>query len=294
MLVEAVILGHVAVVAQCGDVVLGTIDDALLHTGVDIAVTHNGSGAAQAVHHVDRHLAVHGADLQALQVSRGADGGSLGVEGTCAGIQPGQAAEALIVGGLKDSLCGVAVHVAVVVCLIIEHIRHGEGVVLLAEVAQRGSGDLCHIQCACLDLGDHVSLAAQGAVGDDLDVDAAAGLFLDLLCKAGQLDVHSVILGQIVAQLQAEAAAGGSSCAGTGSAVRRTAASGEQGRCTSNCHDLYELSASDFHSVFPSLSCFIVFHDHSQPAVKQHRSGAALRMRCAESDPFPSGSGLSG
>lgn len=65
--------------------------------------------------------------------------------------------------------------------------------------------------------------AAQGAVGDDLDVDAAAGLFLDLLCKAGQLDVHSVILGQIVAQLQVEAAAsGGRSCAGTGSAAGGT------------------------------------------------------------------------
>ena len=69
MLVEAVVLGHIAVVTQCGDVVLGTVDDALLHTGVDIAVTHNGSGTAKAVHHVNGHLAVHGADLQALQVS---------------------------------------------------------------------------------------------------------------------------------------------------------------------------------------------------------------------------------
>ena len=272
MLVEAVVLGDIAVVTQSGDVVLSAIDNALLHTGVDIAVAHNGSGAAQAVHHVDGHLAVHGADLQALQVSRGADGGSLGVERASAGIQPGQAAEALIIGGLKDSLCGIAVHVGVVVILIVEDIRHGESVVLLAEVAQRGSGDLSHVQSAGLDLGDHIRLAAQGAVGDDLDVDSAVGLLLDLLRKAGQLDVNSMVLSQVVAQLQVEAAACSSCRAGSSSAaccrvVGRAAASGEQSRSACNCQDLNELSTRDFHSGFPFF--FLLVYTTSQPVGRE-------------------------
>ena len=42
VLIEAVVLGHIAVVTQSGDIVLSTVDNALLHTGVDIAVAHKG------------------------------------------------------------------------------------------------------------------------------------------------------------------------------------------------------------------------------------------------------------
>ena len=150
--------------------------------------------------------------------------------------------------------------------LVVKDVGHRESVVLLAEVAQRGGGDLGHVQSAGLDLGDHVSLAAQRAVGDDLDVDAATGLALDLLGKAGELDVDGMVLGQIVAQLQVEGLRAAGSVTACG--ILGAAACAQQRGRTHDCQDLTELLASDlFHNYSPLLFSSHRSISHSQPAV---------------------------
>ena len=88
--------------------------------------------------------------------------------------------------------------------LVVEDIGHGQHVPLIFEVAQGTGGNLGHFQRAGLDLGDTVSLAAQGAVGEDLDGDGAVGLLLHGLGPGGHGDVDRVVLRQIVGQPEME------------------------------------------------------------------------------------------
>ena len=241
VLVKAVILGDVGMVAHGGDVVLCAVDDALLHGGVDLRIAGDRGRAAQRRHHVDGHLGVHGADLKAIQVGRRPDGGVGGVEGARARIHPGQAHKALAGGQLIQVLGDLAVHDVVVMLLVVEHVGHRQHVPLLLEVAQGGSRDLGHIQRAGADLGDVVHLAAQGRIGEDLDVDGAFRLFPDGVGKGAQRDVDRVVLGQAVGQGQLKdvlavgvgpcclaAAAGQCACRSHGAQGRQKMTAGNQ------------------------------------------------------------------
>ena len=94
----------VAVVDQYGLVVLSAVDNTLLQRGINLAGGHRGSRCAHGVDHGNRCRAVHGADLQTLQVSRRGCRAVLGgVDRTCAGVEPADGDEAVLAGGLERS-----------------------------------------------------------------------------------------------------------------------------------------------------------------------------------------------
>ena len=76
-------------------------------------------------------------------------------------------------------------------------------------------------------------------MGDDLDGDGAVGLSLDLLSPGSHGDMDSVVLGQVVGQLQSEGllsraaagAAGGAGAAGRGRSAVAAASQQRQGEC---------------------------------------------------------------
>ena len=78
---------------------------------------------------------------------------------------------------------------------IIEDVGQTEGVVGLVVGGQAGGRDLGHGDNAGLQLLKVLVLAAELAVGEDFDLDAAVGLFVDLLSELGHGDMDGVGFG---------------------------------------------------------------------------------------------------
>ena len=252
VLVNGVDLAHFAVLAggQCGFVVFGAVNDAGLQGGIHIAVRHGNGNAAQIVHHIGLGLHVLHADLQALQVSRGADGSVFGVERAGAGGVIGQGNKAVIAGREEEILHLLGVHDMVEILGIIKDIRQAECVVGFVVRCQTGGRNLGHGDNACLQLLQVLVFAAELAVGEDLDLDAAIGLFVHFLSKLGHGNVDGVGLGQAVGQRQNQwvfcAVAGVSRGAGCAAAGHQPGAQ-HSSRCQ-RCN-LFEHFVSSFYFV---------------------------------------------
>ena len=237
MFVIAVVAGHVGVVAHGGDVVLSTVDNALLHTGVDVAIAHNRGGTAEGIHHVDGHLAVHGADLQTLEVSGSANRGLGGVEAAGAGLEPCKADETVIGSQVVEILADFAVHHIVEMILVVENIGDGDAVPGAVEVGEGTGRDLGHLQLAGLDLADAVGFGAECAAGHDIDDNGAVGGFVNRFGPGGQRDVDGVVLSHVVGEGQVDR-------------VRSTGIDGHRGGNRNDHDQAQDSSESTFH-VFP-------------------------------------------
>ena len=85
--------------------------------------------------------------------------------------------------------------------MIVEHIRNGQRVPLGGKVAQGGRRDLGHLHHAVANLLQHSALGAERTIGHDFDVDFTARLLAHSVGEGRQLDVHRMILCQVVSQL---------------------------------------------------------------------------------------------
>ena len=242
VLIDRVDLADLAVLAggQGRFVVLGAVDDAGLQRGVDIAVGHGDRDAAEVAHHIGLALHILHADLQALQVCRGADGLILRVEGTCAGGVVGQRDKAVVAGREEEVLHLLGVHDVVEVGGVIEDIGQAEGIERFVVGGQAGGRDFRHGDNTRLQLLEVFVLAAKLAVGEDLDLDAAIGLFGDFVGKLGHGDMDSVGLRQAVGQRQHQRVLG--AVAGIGRGTGRAAAGhkpdAQRRRSTQGCNSL--------------------------------------------------------
>ena len=257
VLVHRVDLADLAVLAggQGGLVVLGAVNDAGLQRGVNVAVGHGDGNTAQIAHHVGLALHILHADLQALQVGGRADGAILRVEGACAGGVIGQRDKAVVTGGEEEVLHLLRVHDMVEVIGIVEDIGQAEGVEGIVVGGQTGCRNLGHGDNAGLQLLKVLVFAAELAVGEDLDLDAAIGLFRDLVRELGHGDVDRVGLGQAVGQSQHQRVLG-AVAGGVGGGAGRAAAGHntqtERSR-SSQCCEFFEhgISPSCMYAVFP-------------------------------------------
>ena len=120
-------------------VVLCAVQHLGLQGGIHITEAHGGGRAAQQLHHPHVGGRLLDADLQAVQVRGGVDGGVDGVEVAGAGVQPGDGLEAGLLGGLKDGPHDVGVVHRGVVCLGAgEQVGQVEQGVVLRESLQQG------------------------------------------------------------------------------------------------------------------------------------------------------------
>ena len=196
-----VVFAHVAVavVGQGQLVVLCAVQHLGLQGGVHIAKAHGGGRAAQQLHHPHVGGRLLDADLQAVQVRGGVDGGVDGVEVAGAGVQPGDGLEAGLLGGLKDGPHDVGVVHRGVVCLGAgEQVGQVEQSVVLRESLQQGVGRHAESDGAGLGQLDHLILGAQQLAGEDLDVVLVPQLAADELLEGQQSGVGGVVGGLVV------------------------------------------------------------------------------------------------
>ena len=138
---------------------------------------------------------------------------------------------------------------------VIENVGQAEGVVGLVVGGKAGGGDLRHGDNACLQLLKVLVLAAKLAIGEDLDLNTAIGLFVDLLRKLGHGDMDGVGLRQAVCQRKNQRILG-AVAGGVGGGAGRAAAGHntqtERSR-SSQCCEFFEhgISPSCMYAVFP-------------------------------------------
>ena len=182
---------------QGGDVVLGTVHHTGLQCWVDLTPGHRCGGCAQRLDHFDGGGALLHTDLHALEVVGRGDG-LLGVEAACARVIKGQADKTTALAGCEDGVAHRAVHHLEEMALVTEHEGQVEHLVFGRKSFQRGGAGLGHFQHAVLHLLQRFALAAQGAVGKNLDFEFTVGLLFGQLGELHHGQVHRVVFGQTV------------------------------------------------------------------------------------------------
>ena len=180
-------------------VVLRAVDDLGLEGGVYLAEAHGGGGAAQQAHHGDVGGGLLDADLQALQIGGGLDGGIHGVEVPGTRVDPGHSLEASLLGGFKDwPGNGWVVHGVVVRFAGDKEIRQIKKGVVFGKGLQNGVAGYTEVNGSGLGQLDHVRLRPQQLAGIDLHIILVAQLAFDVLLEGKKRYVCGVVCGLVV------------------------------------------------------------------------------------------------
>jgi len=178
MTVQREVLCHLAVrnflVLDHG--VFGTVNDAGLQAGIDIAIRHCGRNCAQRLDHADHQARLLHANVHALHICRGVDLVLGVVEIAGAAIVPGQTVKT----GFLHLIAAQDVHAQRLsdlpeMLVVLVDVRHAQRIQIIHELAHGADVDARKLQTAILALLDGRLLIAQNGIVINVDLDAPIG-----------------------------------------------------------------------------------------------------------------------